>query len=106
MEESRKQFESYAAGRLRLPLEMIVAARGGDRYLHSHDSMSIMHPLSEWWAIWQASRAAIEIELPKQNARYPFDEAFDDGYTAGKNGAIHDCADAIRAAGLTVKGDR
>ncbi|WP_313048748.1 hypothetical protein [Atlantibacter subterraneus] len=87
-EESRKLFERYAAGRLRLPLEMIAAAMGGDRYL-------LMHPLNEWWAIWQASRAAIEIELPDANI-YMDDESVS---------AINDCANAILAAGLTVKGD-
>lgn len=89
MEESRKQFEAW---------------------FHSRYEQISMPPVersmlfTNQWASWQASRAAIEIELPKQNARYPFDEEFDDGYTAGKNGAIQDCADAIRAAGLTVKG--
>ena len=105
-EESRKQFECYAANKLGLPIQMIIEARKGDRYDHSFDSMNVMQPLTVWWTLWADSRAAIEIELPKQNARHPFDEAFDDGYTAGKNGAIQDCADAIRAAGLTVKGDR
>lgn len=96
MEESRKQFERYAAGRLRLPLEMIAAAKSGDRYLHSHDSMSIMHPLSEWWAIWQASRSAIEIELPDWFYDMHKDQCID------RNETIK----SIRAAGLTVKGDR
>ncbi len=47
---------------------------------------------------WQASRAAIEIELPdKVMVEVEFD--------IGHNWAIEYCADAIRAAGLTVKGD-
>ncbi len=95
MEESRKLFERYAAGRLRLPLEMIAAARGGDRYLHSHDSMCIMHPLNEWWAIWQASRSSIEIELPRSwSGEYNTLVMYSD-----------EVESSIRAAGLTVKGD-
>ncbi|MEX5410436.1 hypothetical protein [Atlantibacter hermannii] len=100
MEESRKQFERYAAGRLRLPLEMITAARSGDRYLHSHDSMSIMHPLSEWWAIWQASRAAIEIELPElEKWRSVEPVRAQIAYRSMTK-------DRLIAAGLTVKVDR
>ena len=47
---------------------------------------------------WQASRAAIEIELPD---KVMVEDDFDNGH----NCAIDYCADAIHAAGLTVKGD-
>lgn len=64
MDESRKAFEQYAADRLGLTLEMISDARNGDRYKHSFDRASIMQPLNGWWILWQASRAAIEINWP------------------------------------------
>lgn len=47
---------------------------------------------------WQASRAAIEIELPDK-------VMVEDEFDIGHNWAIEYCADAIHAAGLTVKGD-
>ena len=47
---------------------------------------------------WQASRAAIEIELPD---KVMVEDEFDNGH----NCAIDYCADAIRSAGITVKGD-
>lgn len=47
---------------------------------------------------WQASRAAIEIELPDK-------VMVEDDFDIGHNCAIDYCADAIHAAGLTVKGD-
>ena len=47
---------------------------------------------------WQASRAAIEVELPD---KVMVEGEFDNGH----NCAIDYCADAIRAAGLTVKGE-
>ena len=50
------------------------------------------------WMAWQASRAAIEIELPDKIM-------VEDEFDIGHNCAIDYCADAIRAAGLTVKGD-
>ncbi len=99
MEESRKQFECYAANKLGLPLQMIIEARKGDRYDHSFDSMNVMQPLTVWWTLWADSRAAIEIELPD---KVMVEDEFDNGH----NCAIDYCADAICAAGLTVKGDR
>lgn len=47
---------------------------------------------------WQASRAAIEIDLPDK-------VMVEDEFDIGHNWAIDYCADAIRSAGLTVKGD-
>lgn len=47
---------------------------------------------------WQASRAEIEIELPDK-------VMVEDEFDIGHNWAIEYCADAIRSAGLTVKGD-
>lgn len=50
------------------------------------------------WRGWQASRAAIVVELP--------DYIGADTYqSAGYNEALDECDNAIRAAGITVKGD-
>lgn len=91
MDESRKKFEEYVAKKLRLPFEMITEARNGDRYF-AFSSMDIRHSLNEWWTLWQASRAAIEIELP---AWFVSDAI-----------AVYDRDDideSIRAAGIKVK---
>ncbi|HBA7889294.1 TPA: hypothetical protein LZQ89_004460 [Escherichia coli] len=91
MDESRKQFEEYVAKKLRLPFEMITEARNGDRYF-AFSSMDIRHSLNEWWALWQASRAAIEIELPVwfvSDAIAVYDR--------------DDIDESIRAAGIKVK---
>lgn len=58
----RDQFESRAAEKLRLPVELIQSARNGDRYLHAFDSMNVMQPLNGWWDWWQASREALKAE--------------------------------------------
>ncbi|HAH7772268.1 hypothetical protein [Escherichia coli] len=93
MDESRKKFEEYVAKKLRLPFEMITEARNGDRYF-AFSSMDIRHSLNEWWALWQASRAAIEIELPESftmhSGRTPY------LYVSEVQSAIH-------AAGVKVK---
>lgn len=78
MDESRKKFEEYVAKKLRLPFEMITEARNGDRYF-AFSSMDIRHSLNEWWALWQASRAAIEIECPGKREREAFSTDFEDG---------------------------
>ena len=102
MDESRKQFEEYVAKKLRLPFEMITEARNGDRYF-AFSSMDIRHSLNEWWALWQASRAAIEIECPGKREREAFSTDFEDGVTFGYNDAISECEGRIRAAGVKVK---
>ncbi|WP_024555183.1 hypothetical protein ACP26C_12650 [Franconibacter helveticus 513] len=58
----RESFEAIAAKKLRLPVEIIRSARNGVGYLHAFDSMSVMQPLNEWWAWWQASREALNDE--------------------------------------------
>lgn len=91
---SREQFEKYAADRLGLPVEMIFDARNGDRYLHAFDSMNVMQPLNGWWGIWQASRQAVEIEIPERH------------YFCDNDGAFVDVSDVIyeiQHVGLKVK---
>lgn len=88
MEESRKQFEAW---------------------FHSRYDQISMPPVersmlfTNQWASWQASRAAIEIELPAKIDREAYDTDFDDGCRWGHNDAISTCAGRIRAAGIKVK---
>ncbi|MCQ1635923.1 hypothetical protein [Escherichia coli] len=93
MGESRKQFEEYVAKKLRLPFEMITEARNGDRYF-AFSSMDIRHSLNEWWTLWQASREAIEIELPESFTMH-----------SGRTPYLYvsEVQSAIRAAGVKVK---
>ncbi|ECM5670421.1 hypothetical protein PV77_05450 [Salmonella enterica subsp. enterica serovar Newport] len=90
MDESRKQFEEWFK----------------NKYHVSSDVMKIMHIKSEIaWEAWQASRAAIEIELPAKNDitgdDYPIPDLVD--WDDGRNAGIQKCAEAIRAAGIKVK---
>lgn len=106
MEESRKQFECYAANKLGLPLQMIIEARKGDRYDHSFDSMNVMQPLTVWWTLWADSRSAIEIELPPTTEVHPLGPSTAKMFCELHKNTVAECAKAIRAAGLTVKGER
>lgn len=88
MEESRKQFEAWFHSR--------------------YDQISIPpveHSMlfTNQWASWQASRAAIEIELPARHEVANMQDVEPDS-----NGSLllfSDVVSTIRAAGLTVKGD-
>ena len=50
------------------------------------------------WQGWQASRAAIEIELPEGTGWAS------DPYNHGRNNGINQCAKAITSHGIRIKG--
>ncbi|WP_312387643.1 hypothetical protein [Atlantibacter hermannii] len=90
MEESRKQFEHECRNGL---------INGG---LARHDNGSYVSELTHAvWRGWQASRAAIEIELPSKQPCSQY-EHYMPQFTMDADMVEN----AIRAAGLTVKGDR
>lgn len=79
MDESRKQFEEWFK----------------NKYHVSSDVMKIMHIKVEIaWEAWQASRAAIEIELPESFTMH-----------SGRSPYLYvsEVQSAIRAAGIKVK---
>lgn len=103
MDESRKKFEEYVAKKLKLPFEMITEARNGDRYF-AFSSMDIRHSLNEWWTLWQASRAAIEITAPKFiDSREALAKGFTVDYSNGFGDAMDAYEENIRSAGVKVK---
>ncbi|EOI3527691.1 hypothetical protein ACMSYW_000866 [Cronobacter dublinensis] len=58
------------------------------------------------WAAWQASRAAVDIDLPKGvTTKEALEAGYMGDYAAGMDDGIEGCANAIRAAGLKVKGE-
>lgn len=84
MEESRKQFEAWFS-----PRKIAMQKRG-------ISTIRIVRLHKKMLEAWQASRAAIEIELPDWFYDMHKDQCID------RNETIK----YIRAAGLTVKGDR
>lgn len=100
MDESRKQFEEWYASSWRLrddELRQELAVENNGDYIYSSAYNS--------WQAWQASRAAIDIELPVKNDisddDYPIPDLVD--WDDGRNAGIQECAEAIRAAGIKVK---
>jgi hypothetical protein len=99
VDESRKQFEQEFARINRIPLEDVISCRYEDDYWD--ESHLNTRGISMAWKIWQASRAAIKIELPDI-------EVITGNYTAPGDGwEVYDAQEtdkAIRAAGIKVKG--
>ncbi|MGB7801402.1 hypothetical protein [Buttiauxella sp.] len=88
VEDSRADFEAWAEEVGALPWGYLKKQRtpGGGYSVQIYNYM---------WSAWQASRAAIVVELP---------EPYDDGH--GNLWLPQDAtANGIRAAGITVKGD-
>lgn len=87
MEESRKQFERYLIEEHIYSYDELIWE--GDRNCYSIYSVHIA------WKAWQASRAAIEIDVGEE----PESERPD--YYTGRDEVIN----SIRAAGLKIKGE-
>lgn len=92
---SREQFEAQ----IRLHTDeseiedRLEKANGGLNYAHPETDVA--------WIWWQASREAVEVELPQEakcRFKYPEAEAQCDGF----NDALSQCDYAIRAAGIKV----
>ncbi|WP_447841352.1 hypothetical protein [Enterobacter ludwigii] len=92
MDESRKQFEEWA---IKSGHNISLDARG--RYVFSYTATA--------WAGWQASRAAIEIELPRR--KIVCASGYGNGYLVdslmGDALEYDETVEAIRAAGIKVK---
>lgn len=97
MDESRKAFEHWALEIMQFTPDDLTWDEKRNCY---RDYVSHMA-----WKGWQASRAAIEIELPTKNDisddDYPIPDLVD--WDDGRNAGIQECAEAIRAAGIKVK---
>jgi len=92
MDESRKQFEEWIANTTNSDVHRGIM-------LDRRESGSYRHLATEnKWEAWQASRAAIDVELPLMKAEHSSDQvAF--------NGGVKMSAKSIRAAGLKIKGE-
>ncbi|WP_038887903.1 hypothetical protein [Cronobacter dublinensis] len=99
MDKSREQFQSWWEEWFgEAPLTPWNELWCGDGYS--------AEDIDHMWEAWQASRAAVEIELPKGvTTREALDAGYMGDYAAGMDDGIEGCANAIRAAGFKVKGE-
>ncbi|HCC0170591.1 TPA: hypothetical protein M3A60_000020 [Cronobacter sakazakii] len=91
MDKSREQFEEFAER------EKLSLAYGDCGYVYTSTEMA--------WRSWKASRAAVEIELPKYHEYTNQDTTRAQAEKSAYNSGVYDSAESIRAAGLKVKGE-
>lgn len=96
---SREQFEEVAANKLNFSVSTVIASRSGESY----DSTI----LDTWWYFWKASREALEVVLPQRQSLCA--SGYGNGYFVACNDGdgleYDDVVEAIRDAGIKVKGD-
>ncbi|WP_432367050.1 hypothetical protein ACRG00_15825 [Cronobacter sakazakii] len=101
MDKSREQFEEW------------YLRRWGHTE-DNHDTLFEMGPYDDCYYrlgvrmaydAWQASRAAVEIELPPTTEVHPLGPSAAKVFCELHKNTVAECAKAIRAAGLKVKGD-
>lgn len=97
---SREQFEAQ----IRLHTdeseieERLKNANGGLNYAHPETDVA--------WIWWQASREALEVELPEEmKAREALDKGFMCDYAAGVTDTVVQMRENLRTAGIKVKGE-
>lgn len=95
MDESRKAFERFLREEHLYTDEEL--AWEDDRNCFS------IYPVHIAWKSWQASRAAIEIDLPRVIDAHPLGPQSAKMICAFHKNVVGECAEAIRAAGIKVK---
>ncbi|HDC4367521.1 TPA: hypothetical protein O8L32_000559 [Enterobacter cloacae] len=98
MDESRKAFESWC----RVTRPCLTTIKNCDRKTYSHDKTQAA------WKAWQASRAAIELDIDWPEANDDTwmegeDGAYARGHEDGKDKVVIAVRQAISAAGIKVK---
>ncbi|EKN3739868.1 hypothetical protein ACMU9U_004101 [Yersinia enterocolitica] len=76
------------------------------KWLESRDCNPVAWLKDAYWEVWKASRESIEVEFPKRNAD-AYTERDWDGNHGGRsrNNTIDECAEALRTAGIRIKGE-
>lgn len=105
-EKMRAEFEAWVGIPTMLNRRESPALWGGTaEEIARHDANPYDHPWTRGaWEAWQASRAALVVELPEKISQYNTDDVgFVNPAAAEHDEAIDDCRAAIEAAGVRVK---
>src|SRR5471030_439855 len=93
MDKNREEFESEYSKVMGTPVTVLRILRDSESYKETEGDR-----LSLSWTMWQASRKAIEVDLPTEMTR-------EIDYVAGFNQCLSECAEAITSLGIRVKGN-
>lgn len=92
---SREQFEAWLRAQ---PHVLNVGVESDGTYTLHEDRVA--------WEAWQASREAVEVELPEEmKAREALDKGFMCDYAAGVIYTVVQMRENLRTAGIKVKGE-
>lgn len=92
---SREQFEAWLRAQ---PHVLNVGVEQDGTYTLHEDRVA--------WEAWQASREALEVELPEEmKAREALDKGFMCDYAAGVTDTVVQMRENLRTAGIKVKGE-
>ncbi|MDX6839778.1 hypothetical protein [Hafnia paralvei] len=92
---SREQFEAWLRAQ---PHVLNVGIEPDGTYTLHEDRVA--------WEAWQASREAVEVELPEEmKAREALDKGFMCDYAAGVTDTVVQVRENLIAAGIKVKGE-
>lgn len=96
MEQMRSDFEAW----------MKQHKADLEKYIRTGRAGMYKNPVThKQWMAWQASRAAVEIDIPDGvTTREALDAGYAGDYAAGMDDGIDNCEKAILAAGLKIKG--
>ncbi|MBH8916184.1 hypothetical protein I5K03_12570 [Pseudomonas aeruginosa] len=96
MPDMREEFEAWVSGRK-------VCTRYGAKLKTNPDGMYSDYRINDRWLAWQASRAALRVELPDR--RDPLNWTGDDENprSSGFNACLERVKEALQQAGIEVK---
>ena len=96
---SREQFEKWVGDSINSDVHRGIMLSRHENGNYSH--LATRHK----WDAWQASRAAVEIELPTTIELHPFVPSAAKMFCELHKNTVAECAKSIRAAGLKIKGE-
>lgn len=98
-EKMREEFEAWASEEAEVRGVGTLLGLMTDEH---HDRYSMIWTQTAWMA-WQASRAAIEVELPIAHGAPRNSSSYQEGIADGFERGVYRCQGAIESLGLRIK---
>ncbi len=102
--KSREEFEDWLKSKMPTTYKLAYEI---ENYCDDEDMVNLAKAsVLDMRTAWQASRESLVVELPKRNAD-AYTERDWDGNHGGRsrNNTLDECAEALRTAGIRIKGE-